>query len=301
MRLVCTADLHGDIDSYRELLELAAQTDARAAIVAGDLLPHAIRVDTALQVQREFVIGRLRPLLAEFYASYPRIGVYLLAGNDDWAAAIHELDALEADRLAWPLHERVYNLADFAYTDGTQPAVETLPGDEALWIAGYACVPVSPFSIKDYERTDTSALPQFSFQMAYTSRDGAIRPVSASEIAALPSIAADLQALAARSDPARTIYVCHAPPAHTPLDQMARNRHIGSRAVRGFIEQHAPLLTLHGHIHEAPELSGQYAVQIGKTWCVNPGHDPLHFQAVAFDTDDIAGTLNHTVLGRPIA
>lgn len=285
MRLVYTADLHGDIESYRSLLDLAVATDARAAIVGGDLLPHTIRLDQAIATQRGFIEQELRPLLQSFHAQHPGIAVYLLAGNDDWAAAIKALDELEAAGLTRPLHERVYPL-------GSPTAPE-------LWLAGYACVPLTPFSIKDYERRDDGPLPPFSFGMAYASWSGEPRHVRANEITARPSIAEALAALAQRSDPTRTIYVCHSPPADTPLDQMAHNKHVGSRAMRAFIERHAPPLTLHGHIHEAPQMSRRYAVRLGATWCINPGHDPRHFQAVALDTDDIAGTLEHTVLGRP--
>ena len=38
--------------------------------------------------------------------------------------------------------------------------------------ASYGCVPVTPFSIKDYERRDTGALPHYSFEMAYVSAGG---------------------------------------------------------------------------------------------------------------------------------
>src|SRR5688572_7809042 len=173
MRLVYTADLHGDIDSYRSLLDLAVKTGARAAIVGGDLLPHAITLQSALQVQREFITERLRPLLAAFRASHPEVAVYLLAGNDDWAGAITALDELECEGLAHPLHERVYQLA----ADGQGQAVggsNTTTGDQPLWLAGYACVPLTPFSIKDYERRDDGPLPPFSFGMAYMSWGGTI-------------------------------------------------------------------------------------------------------------------------------
>src|SRR5205085_931336 len=120
-----------------------------------------------------------------------------------------------------------------------------------------ACVPISPFSIKDYERRDVGPLPPFSFGQAYTSWSGAIERIDAGALASRPSIAEDLEHLARQSDPRRTIYVCHTPPAHTPLDQMARGRHPGSMALHEFIEQRQPLLTLHGHIHEAPDESGQ--------------------------------------------
>src|SRR5205823_2254343 len=122
--------------------------------------------------------------------------------------------------------------------------------DEQLWLVGYACVPLTPFSIKDYERRDDGPLPPFDFGMAYSSWSGRIQLVNGQQIAARPSIAEDLVALARRSTPARTVYVCHTPPYNTPLDQMHGGRHVGSPGLRAFIEAHNPLLTLHGHIHE---------------------------------------------------
>src|SRR4051812_34602869 len=110
MRLVYAADLHGDIDSYRSLLNLAVANDARAAIVGGDLLPHAITLRGALQTQRDFIAEQLRPLLESFRAQHPEIDIYLLPGNDDWAGAIMDLDRLEQAELMFPLHERVYAL-----------------------------------------------------------------------------------------------------------------------------------------------------------------------------------------------
>jgi Icc-related predicted phosphoesterase len=308
MRLVYTADLHGDIDSYRALLELAVATGARAAIVGGDLLPHAIKLQSAIQIQRDFLTKRLRPLLVTFRERYPSIVVYLLAGNDDWSAAITALADLEQEELAYPLHERVYQL----HASDERP----------LWLAGYACVPITPFSIKDYERRDDPAalrlrpsttlgtgsgqassgpdrpLPPISFSMAFTSWSGSIESIDAATLGKRPSIADDLDQLAQQSDPRRTIYVCHTPPADTALDQMPRGRHVGSRALRAFIERRWPLLTLHGHIHEAPDESGQFAIQLGDTWSINPGHNAQRFQAVALDTDDLAGTIEHTVYGR---
>jgi hypothetical protein len=173
-------------------------------------------------------------------------------------------------------------------------------GRDAPSIAGYACVPPTPFSIKDFERPDEGSQRAASFGQAYTSLEGAIRPLGEFEFAQRPSIADELGALAELSAPSRTIYVCHTPPAETPLDLMRGGRHVGSPALRAFIERRTPLLTLHGHIHEAPALSGHYACRIGPTWCVNPGRDAQRLHAVTLETDDIVGTLAHTVYGRPI-
>ncbi|MCU0493408.1 MAG: metallophosphoesterase [Chloroflexaceae bacterium] len=278
MRLAYTADLHGNILAYRQLLELALDQQARAVIVGGDLLPHTIQTQVAIGVQRRFILEQLRPLLAEYRAARPELAIYLLAGNDDWAGAIAALEELERDGLAVPIHGRV------------------LPLGDNLWLAGYACVPVTPFSIKDYERRDTGDLPPYSFEMAYTSAGGEPVKTSAARMLALPTIAEELAALARQSNPARTIYVCHTPPHNTGLDQM-RTKHVGSKALRAFIEQHQPPLTLHGHIHEAPTLSRRYAEQLGTTWSINPGHERTRFGAVVLDTDDIAGTMWHTIYG----
>lgn len=68
------------------------------------------------------------------------------------------------------------------------------------------------------------------------------------------------------------ILVAHAPPYNTALDVVWNKQHVGSRALRTFIEHRQPWLTLHGHIHESPELTGQVQETIGKTVCINPGN-----------------------------
>jgi Icc-related predicted phosphoesterase len=63
-----------------------------------------------------------------------------------------------------------------------------------------------------------------------------------------------------------TIFVPHAPPYNTSLDRTYAGNNVGSRAVREFIEDHHPDLTICGHIHEA---WGQD--RIGTTVIVNCG------------------------------
>jgi hypothetical protein len=91
-----------------------------------------------------------------------------------------------------------------------------------------------------------------------------------------------LQSLIAQlDDPRRAIFNVHVPPYATALDQCpeldAELRPVhhggnpvmtsaGSTAVRELIEQHQPMLGLHGHIHE-----GRGVAHLGQTICVNPG------------------------------
>jgi len=85
------------------------------------------------------------------------------------------------------------------------------------------------------------------------------------------------------ADPSRLVLVAHAPPRDTDLDQAPaitedfrvkmelgapQMAPVGSSAVRAFIEQHQPLLGLHGHVHESKGIQS-----IGRTVCINPGSE----------------------------
>lgn len=64
----------------------------------------------------------------------------------------------------------------------------------------------------------------------------------------------------------KTILVSHAPPINTETDRISAGAHVGSVAVRDFIEKVQPDLCLTGHIHEA-----RAEDTIGKTHILNPG------------------------------
>lgn len=64
----------------------------------------------------------------------------------------------------------------------------------------------------------------------------------------------------------RKIFVPHTPPRDTNVDKIMIGQHVGSTAVREFIEQHQPDIVVCGHIHEARGTDS-----IGKTKIVNCG------------------------------
>ena len=71
------------------------------------------------------------------------------------------------------------------------------------------------------------------------------------------------------------IFVPHAPPRDTKLDKILLGRHVGSTAVRAFIEQHQPDVVVCGHIHEARGVDS-----IGKTQIVNCGQAGKGYYAI---------------------
>jgi len=62
------------------------------------------------------------------------------------------------------------------------------------------------------------------------------------------------------------ILVSHPPPHATRCDRLADGSHVGSIAVRRFIERWQPLVCLTGHIHEARSVD-----TIGESTVLNPG------------------------------
>jgi len=108
-------------------------------------------------------------------------------------------------------------------------------------VAGYPHINPTPFLLKDWEKTEEE-------------------------------IYSELSIMSKRMDADRTVFVFHAPPFGTKLDMLRNGEHKGSVAIRRFIEDTQPLVTLHGHIHESPQVSGQMKQKIGRTLCLNPGN-----------------------------
>lgn len=64
----------------------------------------------------------------------------------------------------------------------------------------------------------------------------------------------------------RLILVSHTPPFNTDCDRISSGTHVGSRAVREFIEEHQPDICLCGHIHESRNTD-----MVGRTTVINTG------------------------------
>ncbi|MHB1152870.1 MAG: metallophosphoesterase family protein [Eubacteriales bacterium] len=111
----------------------------------------------------------------------------------------------------------------------------------------------------------------------------------------LPSIEDDLSVLNNK----KSIWVIHTPPFGGVLDKNFDNICGGSKAVRKSIERIQPILTLHGHIHEAPHMSHKWSEKIGNTISLNPGsEEPLHAVICEIDENGNIIFLHHTLFGE---
>ena len=100
------------------------------------------------------------------------------------------------------------------------------------------------------------------------------------------------------------VFLSQGPPAETPLDLIDKEAHVGSKALREFIIDTHPKLSLHGHAHRSVVHSGRFFTKLADTYAINPGQavpdseDPLHY--VTFELDNILATLKHSVYGAAV-
>ena len=258
-RLLFCADLHGNLGQFRRVLDYARSEEIRYVVFGGDLTPKdASRRTPALQ--RAFLAEELFPLLRA--KTDPRLlEVLLILGNDDFRS--NRQFVVEQQRAGTPF--RLIDRKPFVTEGG-------------YGIIGYSSVPSTPFRYKCWERRDLRSDPDFSARTdtrmeGVISKGDSLVPYSLDAMLAQPSIEEELDALTADLPMDRTVLVAHAPPFGTVCDFNRERQHVGSRGMRAFIEDRRPYLTLHGHIHETVDLSGEFVETVGRTPCVAVGND----------------------------
>ena len=278
-----TSDLHGSGELYEQVVALAAGQKPAAVLLGGDLAPHATGAP-GVERQRVFLEGFLVEFARRLREASPGVELLLLIGNDDWAANHDVLD--RHDGGLWrSMH-------------GKTVAVD------GIVVAGSSWVPITPFAIKDWERWedgDDEAPARLHGWLSggapMQGMERGIREYRFEPERRSPTIAEALAELAELSPPADTVYLLHSPPRDTACDVISTRQHVGSRAIRAFIEAEQPRLVLSGHIHESPRVSGEWRDQLGGTTVVNPGQfGSPRLSGVWFDPRRPAETLRHTVM-----
>jgi len=281
-----TSDIHGNEIQYLKLVNYAIKIKANTIIVGGDIAPKRFLYGGYIKGQREFLEDKLPKFLHLLKERLRDSQLFLMMGNDDCSANLDVLEK-ESQGLYKLIHNKRRRLT------------------EKFDIVGYSYVPITPFGIKDWEKFDLSKVPQ-RFQKEYNYMKKKDYWFSGSksmqfewkqfeftpEMEKEDSIQNDLSSLLFQKKANKTVYVIHASPYNTNLDKILRKHEItsvGSIAIRLFIERCQPYLTLHGHIHETVDLSGNFKDKIGKTPCLSSGnHDIGNFLAVlVFDLYNI--------------
>ncbi len=276
MKCFFVTDLHGHTSRYDKLFNLIFKESSDAVLIGGDIFPSFTHRAGGHNIYDDFFedyfLNKLRALNDKMPDSYPNI--FLILGNDDLKAEEEIIKAYEETGLYKYIHFSKVTKGGYDFY-------------------GYSYVPPSPFLLKDWEKYDVSRYVD----------PGCVSPeegkrsvkVDPHEIK-FATIKDDLESLFGNDDLSKSIILFHSPPYksnldrldndgkfidHVPLDNFA-----GSIAIRSFIEEKQPLVTLHGHIHESTRMTGEWKDKIGKTFCFNAAHDGPELAVVKFDAEN---------------
>jgi Icc-related predicted phosphoesterase len=279
-RCFFVSDLHGRVERYRRLFREIATHRPSGVFLGGDLLPPwALAYSVEEEVHTDFVHDFLAPgfehLRDELGDDYPR--VFVILGNDDPRS--EEPSFLDADdRGSWTYaHDRNLPFVDHR-------------------VLGYSYIPPSPFTLKDWERYDVS---RYVDPGCVSPEEGRRTVPVEDRETRYATIQSDLDRLAGSGSLERTVVVSHSPPYDTTLDRapldgkhvdhVPLDVHVGSIAIRRFIEARQPLVTLHGHVHESARLTGSWRDRIGRTHLFTAAHDGPELALVSFDLENLEG------------
>jgi len=287
MEVLYTSDLHGEISLYQDLSTLANSSSAEIIALGGDLLPSfppSKQYEDMIPNQRIFIDGFLLPFLKKILVTTSIRQIFLIPGNWDVGYPYLFRELIEG---IIDLSQKNYRL------------------ENGYELIGYAFVPPTPFRPKDYEKMDDPEAPwppqkNPSYIRVSEQSDHLLSIDPHVYLRERGTIREDLNRLTKPINYKKAIYIMHSPPFGTKLDLIQGKKSAGSRSIKLFIEENQPLLTLHGHIHESPELSGAYFDRIEETISVNPGQsawsgrDLAELHAVTFEIENIEETLTHT-------
>lgn len=269
MRFIYACDIHGDTNKYEKLFQKAKEENIEYIVLGGDLLPkRGIRVI----IQPEFIKG----FLNEYFKMLDdnNIKCIFIPGNDDLEKFDIQINEL-CER-----YTNIYNI------DNKRLDIENVS------FIGLSKVLDHPFGSKNRVLVEENLKmqPQLSEDI-YINKDTAAITIEEWEeyrqtnIDKMEDI---LNNLPEADKEKKTIYVFHNPPYGVGLDVCANGLQVGSKAIMKFLEDSNSYMSLHGHIHESPRISGIWYNELGKTICIQPGQTELgerKFYYVIIDTE----------------
>ena len=263
MKMLGTADLHVHSKKWDNLRSTCEALEPEIVLVAGDLLP-----------KMDGIKGELRflPSMKKRLKEFKKMGCKFvtLLGNDDNQLAIETMEEWHAEGLLYHVHNRVVEINGYEF-------------------AGLSFVPDHPFGYKYWSRKEYKDVlridPEQRSKPLIMNKDNEFETIPDYEafLQERESIFDLLTDLSKKvKDIKKSIWLIHSPPVGLGLDVCQDGRKVGSMAVRDFIDQVQPFFTIHGHIHESPQVSGRWFNTIGKTLCIQTGqpYEPFYYAKI---------------------
>lgn len=257
MKFIYACDIHGDESKYEKLFEQAKKQNIKYLVLGGDLLPKMCN-DRKLE-QTQFIQNYLNEYFTKLKEN--DIECICILGNDDLEILDNEFDKM------CKAHTNVFNI------DNKRVDIEDIS------FIGLSKVLDHPFGCKDRVVIEVGLkMPmQLSYKIFINKCQDKItidewEKYREIKIEKMEDILKNLPKI---DDNKKTIYVFHNPPYGIGLDVCADGRQVGSKAMTEFLENSNAYMSLHGHIHESPRMSGLWYNVLGKTICIQPGQTEL--------------------------
>jgi len=275
---IFVTDLHGNIERFEKLFHVIKTEKPEVVFWGGDFLPFgAVKYGVLNLPQHDFInrylAKELLLLKRDMGKAYPRI--FLIMGNDD--SRLEETTVMDVGASG------IWDYVHFKKVQFNK------------WnIYGYSYVPPTPFRLKDWERYDISIY----IDPGCVSPEEGLRTIPVTDYEKRwTTIKDDLYKLADNDDMENAVFLFHSPPYDTKLDRAGLDGmmidhaplalHVGSIAIRRFIENRQPLLTLHGHVHESAKITGSWKDSIGRTYMFNSAHNGPELCLIRFELENM--------------
>jgi len=247
MKVFYATDLHGHTKKFKMIQR--ELSDHELLILGADILPKG---DATIDDRKDF-INRFLP---KFFDSIS-IPIIIDFGNDDimMLFEMFEYLVLSTDNV-YLSHKREVIIGDYSFI-------------------GMHHVPDYPFGLKDWcRREDQFPIDPLQIHLPATTETGSYKIIPSLKewLDSRPSME-DLLSWLPEPTKEKVVYNFHAPPRLLGFDICQGGRaEVGSYAITDFIMERKPLLTIHGHIHEAPFYSAMTINRlIPETVSIQPG------------------------------
>ena len=270
MRFIYITDIHGDVNKYEKILEIAIKEKIKYIIDGGDMLPKKIN---RLEGQPIY----LKKFLKKYFDKLKKHNITYLGmlGNDD----IFPMDKMFNDLCK--KYDNIHNIAS--------NKIEL----ENYEFIGMNFILDHPFGCKDRVVMEDNFIfqNQLSTPFFYSEKGDRIEVPNWFEYATnkLPKMKDILNQLPLPVNNQKSVYIMHMPPADLKLGQLLyQDLDIGSKDISNFIEEKQPLLTMHGHIHESPDTkTGKWINLIKNTTCIQPGQTEIDSNILIYADIDL--------------
>jgi len=265
------SDIHQMNNKWKKLIKAAKKEKPEVIAIAGDLFPK----DKGIQDHFNFMYHIIK------YANQLKdldIELVLILGNDDNQLLIPEFEKLDKEGLLHFVHDKVKTIQGYEFVG--------MP-----WVKDY------PFTYKFWIKIDISEDPGISTKQfghpIILDENNKWQEIEGSYLHYLlekGSIEKSLNDLIPQvKDMSKSIWLIHVPPAYMKLDVCGHGEEVGSKAVTYFLDHNEPMLTIHGHIHESPEVTGIWKKQVGDTVVIQNGqlHLDLYYSMVQIEDGKI--------------